>query len=67
MIEGWLDRFLRQRRVAVLAIPRPGRSPLTTPVWFDWDGTRFRVQVERGSAKAKALAGGAPVPVSLTV
>ena len=67
MIEGWLDRFLRQRRVAVLAIPRPGRSPLTTPVWFDWDGSRFRVQVERGSAKAKALAGGAPVPVSLTV
>lgn len=67
MIEGWLDRFLRQRRVAVLAIPRPGRSPLATPVWFDWDGRRFRVQVERGSAKARALAGGAPVAVALTV
>ena len=67
MIDGWLDRFLRQRRVAVLAIPRPGRSPLATPVWFDWDGARFRVQVERNSAKAKALAGDAPVPVALTV
>jgi PPOX class probable F420-dependent enzyme len=67
MIDGWLDRFLRQRRVAVLAIPRPGRSPLATPVWFDWDGTRLRVQVERGSAKAKALAGDGAVPVALTV
>lgn len=67
MIDGWLDRFLRQRRVAVLAMPRPGRSPLTTPVWFDWDGARFRVQVEPGSAKARALAGAVPVPVSLTV
>ena len=67
MIAAWLDRFFRQRRVAVLAIPRPGRSPLATPVWFDWDGARFRVQVEAGSAKARALAGGAPVPVALTV
>ena len=67
MIDGWLDRFLRQRRVAVLAIPRPGRSPLVTPVWFDWDGTRFRVQVERDSAKARALRGEAPVAVALTV
>jgi nitroimidazol reductase NimA-like FMN-containing flavoprotein (pyridoxamine 5'-phosphate oxidase superfamily) len=67
MIADWLDRFFRQRRVAVLAIPRPGRSPLATPVWFDWDGTRFRVQVEANSAKARALAGGLPVPVALTV
>ncbi len=66
-IEGWLDRFLRQRRVAVLAIPRPGRSPLATPVWFDWDGSVIRVQVEASSAKARALAGDAPVPVALTV
>lgn len=67
MMDGWVERFLRQRRVAVLAIPRPGRSPLATPVWFEWDGSRFRIQVERGSAKAKALAGDAPVPVALTV
>jgi PPOX class probable F420-dependent enzyme len=67
MIDGWLDRFLRQRRVAVLAIPRPGRSPLATPVWFDWDGTRLRVQVERASAKARALASDGPVAVALTV
>ena len=66
-IDGWLDRFLRQRRVAVLAIPRAGRSPLATPVWFDWDGAVARIQVEGSSAKARALAGDAPVPVALTV
>lgn len=67
MIAPWLDRFFRQRRVAVLALPRAGRSPLATPVWFDWDGARFRVQVEATSAKARLFAGAEPVPVALTV
>jgi nitroimidazol reductase NimA-like FMN-containing flavoprotein (pyridoxamine 5'-phosphate oxidase superfamily) len=53
--------------VAVLAIPRVDRSPLTTPVWYDYDGTRFRVQVEATSAKAKALARTSTLPVSLTI
>ncbi len=66
-MQPWLDRFFRQRRVAVLALPRSGRSPLATPVWFDWDGTRFRVQVEHDSAKARAFAGVAALPVALTV
>ena len=38
-IDATLDRFFRDRRVAVLAIPRDaGRPPLTTPIWYDWDG-----------------------------
>lgn len=67
MKDAWLDPFLRDRRVAVLSIPRPDRAPLTTPVWYDYDGERFRVQVERSSAKAKALAGREGLSVSLTV
>lgn len=62
MKDGWLEEFLRGRRVAVLAIPRVGRSPLTTPVWYDYDGARFRVQVEKTSAKAKAVRGGERAP-----
>lgn len=68
MMDAWLGRFFRDRRVAVLAIPRPGeRPPLTSPVWYDYDGARFVVQVESGSAKAKAFAGREDLPVSLTV
>jgi nitroimidazol reductase NimA-like FMN-containing flavoprotein (pyridoxamine 5'-phosphate oxidase superfamily) len=67
MDEKKLESFLRARRVAVLAIPREGRSPLTAPVWYDYDGTRFRVQVEATSAKAKLFAGRDAIPVSLTV
>lgn len=67
MKHSWLDAFLRNRRIAVLAIPRPGRSPLTTPVWYDYTGAHFSVQVEATSAKAKAFAGAADLPVSLTV
>ena len=62
-----LDRFLRARRVAVLAIPRDTRPPLVTPIWYDYDGARFRIQVEATSAKAKLLARSAATAVSLVV
>jgi hypothetical protein len=62
-----LDRFLRDRRVAVLSIPRPGKPPLTSPVWYEFDGTRLRIQVEATSAKAKALRDEAAVPVSVAI
>jgi hypothetical protein len=67
MDQPTLDRFLRDRRVAVLAIPRDGKPPLTTPVWYDWDGLVFRVQVEDTSAKAKRIAKLGTAPVSLTI
>lgn len=67
MAERDLDRFLRARRVAVLSMPREGKAPLTTPIWYDWDGSRFRLQVEVTSAKAKLLARRGPLPASLTI
>jgi nitroimidazol reductase NimA-like FMN-containing flavoprotein (pyridoxamine 5'-phosphate oxidase superfamily) len=51
----WIDGFLHDRRVGVLAIPRDGRPSLSTPVWYDWDGRRLRLQVEATSTKAKLL------------
>jgi PPOX class probable F420-dependent enzyme len=67
MNDAWLEKFLAERRVAVLAIPRAGRSPLSAPVWYDYDGKHFRVQVEATSAKAKAFGADATLPVSLTI
>ena len=62
-----LDRFFRARRVGVLAIPRDGKAPLTTPIWYDWDGRTFRIQVEATSAKAKRLDALGSTAVSLTI
>ena len=67
MNEHALDRFFRGRRVAILSIPRDGRSPLSAPVWYDYDGKSFRVQVEATSAKARAFAKAGTLPVSLAV
>ena len=62
-----LDTFLRARRVGVLAIARDGRAPLASPIWYDYDGTRFRIQVEAAGAKAKTIARLGSAPVSLTI
>lgn len=67
MDTSWTDSFFRNRRVAVLAIPRGERSPLTTPIWYDYDGSCFRIQVAADSAKAKLLAKKPHTPVSLTI
>ena len=67
MTDAALDAFLRGRRIAVLAIPRAGKPPLTTPVWYDYDGSRFRIHVEPTSAKAKVIARHREAPVSLVI
>jgi nitroimidazol reductase NimA-like FMN-containing flavoprotein (pyridoxamine 5'-phosphate oxidase superfamily) len=66
MDRATLDRFLRDRRVGVLAIPLDDKPPLTHPVWYDFDGAVFRIQVEATSAKAKRFRAG-PLAVSFTV
>jgi len=67
MDDRTLDRFLRDRRVAVLSIPRAGKAPLTTPVWYEYDGARFRLSVYATSAKARLLSRAAGMPVSLAI
>lgn len=55
-----LTELLSEPHVTVIAIPREGRAPLATPVWYDRnaDGELWIV-VERDSAKARLLAVGA--------
>jgi hypothetical protein len=63
-----LDRFFRDRRIAILSIPRDeGRPPLTTPIWYDWDGSAFYLQVEATSAKARRILKLGRAPVSLAI
>ncbi|MGF1599051.1 MAG: TIGR03618 family F420-dependent PPOX class oxidoreductase [Acidimicrobiales bacterium] len=50
------DRFLAERRVAVLAIERRDKGPLCAPVWYRRDGAgRFEIAMADGSAKAALL------------
>lgn len=50
------DEFLAERRVAVLAIERPGKGPLCAPVWYrrTADGA-FEIAMADASAKAARL------------
>ena len=48
--------FLSQPHIGVLAIARPGRGPLTAPIWYDYEpGGDLRIMLGRESRKAKLL------------
>ena len=67
MTDAARDTFLRNRRVGVLSIARNGKPPLASPVWYDYDGTCFRIHVEATSAKAKLVGRVGTEQVSFTV
>lgn len=62
-----LDAFFRDRHVAVLAVPRADRPPLTSPIWYEYDGRVFRAQVDPDGAKTKLIASRGAAQVSLTI
>lgn len=53
-----LTELLSEPHVAVVAIPREGRAPLATPVWYDRNDDALWIVVERESVKARLLAVG---------
>lgn len=50
------DSFLREPRTAVLSTLRSDGSIHAVPVWFRWDGERFRILTGRDSVKRRNLA-----------
>jgi len=55
-IPDQFNAFLAEPRTAVMCIARgPGRPPHATPVWFEYEGGRFRVSITRGRAKFRFL------------
>jgi PPOX class probable F420-dependent enzyme len=67
MTPAALDAFYRDRHVAVLAIPRADRPPYMSPVWYDWDGRVFRVQIEPAGAKGKLVGRQPGLQISMTI
>ena len=50
------EAFLAGLHVGVLAIPQPGRGPLTAPIWYAYaPGESLRVMIGRNSRKAGLL------------
>ena len=53
--EAFKDLLTTKKAYANLATVNADRSPQVTPVWFDWDGGRVRINTAKGRLKDKNL------------
>ena len=53
--EGFDDLLSAKKAFANLATINSDGSPQVTPVWFDWDGSRIRINTAKGRLKDKNL------------
>ena len=51
--EKYLDLLQQKKAFANLATTMPDGSPQVTPVWFDYEGGRIRVNTAKGRVKAR--------------
>ena len=49
------ERFLSTPRLAILATNRREGTPITVPVWFEWDGSVVRMFAASTSPKVRRL------------
>jgi PPOX class probable F420-dependent enzyme len=63
--EKYLDLFTEKKPLAHLATLMPDGSPQVTPVWFDYEGGKIRVNTARGRVKARNMVEGARVALSI--
>lgn len=48
--------FLAEKRVGVIAVERPGRAPLSVPIWYGYEpGGEVLLSTESGSLKEKLI------------
>lgn len=53
--EAYSDLVTTKKAFANLATLNADGTPQVTPVWFDWDGNRLRINTARGRLKDKNL------------
>ena len=63
--DGFLDLVTAKKAFAHLATIMPDGSPQVTPVWFDYVGGKIRVNTAKGRVKARNMAEGARVALSI--
>jgi PPOX class probable F420-dependent enzyme len=64
-LDNYLDLLQQKKAFAGLATIMPDGTPQVTPVWFDYDGRRVRVNTAKGRVKARNLKPGAAVALSI--
>jgi PPOX class probable F420-dependent enzyme len=63
--EKYLDLLQQKKAFANLATTMPDGSPQVTPVWFDYEDGRIRVNTAKGRVKARNMKTGAPVALAI--
>jgi hypothetical protein len=63
--EKYLDLLQQKKAFANLATIMADGSPQVTPVWFDYQDGRIRVNTAKGRVKARTLRAGVPVALSI--
>jgi PPOX class probable F420-dependent enzyme len=53
--EAYSDLLTTKKAFASLATLNADGTPQVTPVWFDWDGSRLRINPAKGRLKDKNL------------
>ena len=53
--EAFNDLLTKRKAFANLATINADGTPQVTPVWFDWDGSRLRINTAKGRVKDKNL------------
>ena len=49
------DAFLKEKRVAVLSVARPGRGPFAIPIWYDYRGGRIYMETNPNSLHGRQM------------
>lgn len=64
-LEQYLDLLQQKKAFAALATVMPDGSPQVTPVWFDYDGARIRVNSAKGRVKARNMQQGSRIALAI--
>ncbi len=63
--EAYSDLLTTKKAFANLATLNADGTPQVTPVWFDWDGSRLRINTAKGRLKDKNLRRSPAVALSI--
>ncbi|HEV2099805.1 MAG TPA: PPOX class F420-dependent oxidoreductase [Stellaceae bacterium] len=64
-LDNYLDLLQQKKAFADLATIMPDGTPQVTPVWFDYNAGKIRVNTAKGRVKARNLKPGVPVALAI--
>lgn len=63
--DAFLDLLQQKKALASLATVLSDGTPQVTPVWFDYENGKVRVNTAKGRVKARVLKQGSPVALAI--